>query len=274
MYPKLITIGDSFFLPTYGVLVALGFLAALWITGRLAARDGLDPERVSNVGVYSALAGLAGAKLLMFVFDFDYFRQHPEEAFSLATLQSGGVFFGGLIIAVAAGAWLMQRYALPVLATFDVFAPGLAIGQAVGRLGCFAAGCCWGVKCDRPWAVRFTSFDANKITGVPLDIDLHPTQLYEAALLAIAFLALYRLIHQPHQPGSIFGLYLLLASGERFLVEFFREHQQANFGGGPLSNAQLISIGLAALGLWLTYRKPGVIPRETLKTNPRHSPES
>lgn len=261
MFPKIFEIGDSFFLPTYGVLVALGFLVALWITGRLARQSGLDPERVSNVGVYSALAGLAGAKLLMFVFDFNYFREHPDEIFSLATLQSGGVFFGGLIIAVGAGAWLMRHYALPVLATFDAFAPGLAIGQAIGRLGCFAAGCCWGVKCDRPWAVRFTDFAANKITGVPLDTALHPTQLYEAALLGLAFAVLYWLFQRRGRaPGEVFGAYLILAGSERFLVEFFREHQQANLGNGPLSNAQLISIGLAALGLWLSRRKPSHIP--------------
>ena len=254
MFPKLISIGDTFFLPTYGALVAVGFLVALWMTGKLARQAGLDPERVSNVGVYSALAGLGGAKLLMFAFDFDYFWQNPREAFSLATLQSGGVFFGGLVIAVLAGAWLMGRYALPVLPTFDVFGPGLALGQAIGRLGCFAAGCCWGVKCDRPWAVRFTSYDANKITGVPLDVDLHPAQLYEAGLLALVFLVTWRLFLRPRRPGLVFGVYLILAAGERFLVEFFREHQQANLLGNPLSNAQLIALGLALAGSVLVWR--------------------
>ncbi|MCC6538329.1 MAG: prolipoprotein diacylglyceryl transferase [Bryobacterales bacterium] len=260
MFPKLISFGDNFFLPTYGLLVAAGFLVALWITGRLARQRGLDPEKVSNVAIYGALAGLAGAKLLMFVFDFDYFYQNPREAFSLATLQSGGVFFGGLVIAVLAGALLMRRYGLPVWGTFDVVAPGLAIGQALGRLGCFAAGCCWGVKCDRAWAVRFTNFDANKITGVPLDVDLHPTQLYEAGLLALAFVITWRLATSGSRPpGFVFGAYLLLAAAERFIVEFFREHQQANFGGGPLSNAQLIALGLAVAGAYLVLR-PRVSP--------------
>ena len=258
MFPKLIPFSDSFFLPTYGALVAAGFLLALWLTGRLARQAGLDPERVSNVGVYAALSGLIGAKLLMFVFDYDYFRQNPAEAFSLATLQSGGVFFGGLVIAIGAGAWLMHRYALPLLRTFDVFGPGLALGQAVGRLGCFAAGCCWGVKCDRPWAVKFTSFEANKITGVPLDVNLHPTQLYEAGLLALTSWITWRLFQRSHRPGAVFGAYLLLASAQRFFVEFFREHQQANLAGLPISNAQLIAagLGLAGIGLLIASRKP------------------
>jgi len=254
VFPKLISIGDNFFLPTYGALVAAGFLLALWVTGKLSRHAGLDPERVSNVGIYSALAGLVGAKLLMFVFDFDYFVQNPREAFSLATLQSGGVFFGGLVIAILAGAWLMRKYGLPPLATFDVFGPGLALGQAIGRLGCFAAGCCWGVKCDRAWAVKFTSHDANKITGVPLDIDIHPTQLYEAGLLGLTFLITWRMFLRPHRPGFVFGAYLILAAGQRFIVEFFREHQQANFGGGSLSNAQLISIALILGGGLLMFR--------------------
>lgn len=265
MFPKLIQISDGFFLPTYGALVAAGFLLALWITGKLARQAGLDPDRVTNVGIYSALAGLVGAKLLMFVFDFDYFWQNPREAFSLATLQSGGVFFGGLVIAIGAGAWLMRRYALPPLETFDVFGPGLALGQGIGRFGCFAAGCCWGVKCDRPWAVRFTDYDANKITGVPLDVDLHPTQLYEAALLLLTFFVTWRLFKKPHRPGFVFGVYLMMAAGQRFIVEFFREHQQANLWGSPLSNAQLIAIPLVMLGGFLAMRGEHVFrsqPRE------------
>ena len=87
------------------------------------------------------------------------------------------------------------------------------MGQAIGRLGCFAAGCCWGVKCDRAWAVKFTSHDANKITGVPLDIEIHPTQLYEAGLLGLTFLITWRLFLRPHRPGFVFGAYLILAAG-------------------------------------------------------------
>ena len=96
MHPKLITIGD-FFLPTYGVLVALAFLAGLWVAARLAKRTGLNANDVTNLGVYCALAGLAGAKLLMFVFDWRYFANNPREIFSLSNLQAGGVFQGGLI---------------------------------------------------------------------------------------------------------------------------------------------------------------------------------
>lgn len=248
MFPHLFEIG-GFRLPTYGVMVALGFLAALWITGRLARERGLDPEKLTNLGVYGALAGLAGAKVLMFFLEFRYYASNPGEIFTMATLQAGGVFFGGLIAALAFGAWYIRRLGLPLLPTLDLFAPGLAIGQALGRLGCFAAGCCWGGHCDRPWAVTFTSPEAAEITGVPLMTALHPTQLYEAALCFAIFLIAYRMTRTPRPAGQIIATYLILIAAARFVVEFFRHQNQAAFLPGPLSNAQWIALLLAALGI-------------------------
>lgn len=253
MFPRLIGIGD-FFLPTYGVMVALGFLTALWLIGRLAKRSGLNAETVTNLGVYVALAGLAGAKLLMFIVDFDYYRKNPGEILSISTLQAGGIFYGGLVLALVVGWYLMRRGRLPVATTLDCFAPGLAIGQAIGRIGCFAAGCCWGVECERPWAVTFRNPEANRLTGVPLMTALHPTQLYESILYILTFVITYRLFNKRHAPGTIMGWYLILAAGSRLLVEFFRFHQQTNPFGWNFSNAQWIASGLILLGIWLVFR--------------------
>ena len=250
MFPKVFSYGE-FFLPTYGVLVAAGFLIALWLAGRLARRQGLDPERVTNLGVYAALAGLAGAKLLMFVVDFNYYREHPEEIFTLSTLQAGGVFYGGLVFALAVSFLLLRRYKLPALPVLDSFAPALALGQGIGRIGCFAAGCCWGAACDRRWSVTFTDPEAHRLTGVPLNTTVHPTQLYEAALLLAVFGVVYWRFQTKHQPGAVMGLYLVLSGAARFGAEFFRFHQQPNPFAGPLSTAQWISIALAATGCWL-----------------------
>src|SRR3954468_5776700 len=153
MFPKIFSWGD-FFLPTYGVLVAAGFLAALAIAVHLAKRYSLNSEDVSSLGVNSAIAGLVGAKLAMLIESEAW--KHPAEIFSLATLQAGGIFFGGLLGALAYAAWDVRRRKLPVLPTLDAFGPGIALGHAIGRLGCFAAGCCWGLSCDRSWAVTFT----------------------------------------------------------------------------------------------------------------------
>ena len=251
MYPELFHI---WFLHTYGVLVAAAFLTALWLAGRLAKSAGLDADAVTNLGIYCALAAIIGAKAMMIIVDLPHYLQNPGEIFSFATLQAGGVFYGGLLAALGIAFWHMRKTRLPALKTADVFAPGIALGHGIGRLGCFSAGCCWGIQCDRPWAVTFTDPVAEKLVGVPLNVPLHPTQLYEAFAEFVIFGILYWRIRQPHKTGSIIGLYLVLYSITRFIVEFFRNHEQGNLWGGPLDTSQWISLGLVLLGSWFVYR--------------------
>ena len=123
MFPKLFQWGD-FFIPTYGVLLAIAFLTALWLAGRLGRSVGLNTERIMDIGLIAALSGIAGAKLAMFLFDWDYYSAHPGQIFSLGTLQAAGVFQGGLILALFVSIWYMRRKHMPVLRTMDVFAPG------------------------------------------------------------------------------------------------------------------------------------------------------
>lgn len=248
MFPKLITIG-KFFIPTYGTLVALGFLLGLWITVRLARRAKLPIEPVTNLTIYCALAGLAGAKLFMLLFYFREYWDGTRHLFSLDTLQAAGVYQGGFLVALVTAIVYMRRNRLPGFETSDVFAPGLAAGQAIGRLGCFAAGCCWGTQCDRPWAVTFRNPQAAELTGVPLDQPLHPAQLYEVFADALIFATLYWLIRRPHRSGAILGWYLVLYSSARFIIEFFRNHEQGLHAG--LSLTQWISLGTLAAGAML-----------------------
>jgi len=245
MYPEIFHLS---FLHTYGVLVALAFIAGVWMAGRLARRVGLDVENVTNLALYCAVAAIVGAKLMMFAVDADYYAEHPGEIFSMATLQAGGVFYGGLIGALLVAGWYMRRTRLPLARTADVFAPAIALGHGIGRLGCFSAGCCWGVECHLPWAVTFTNPVANQLVRVPLGVPLHPTQLYESAAEFLIFGILYRRFAKPHRPGAIISLYLMLYSTARFVVEFFRYHEQGNLFGGPLDTSQYISLALFALG--------------------------
>jgi len=253
MCPKLLSFGD-FFLPTYRFLVALGFFVALQVVIRLSKRSGIDPEKATNLAIYCALSGLLGAKLLMFVFDFNLYWQHPEEIFTMATLQAAGVFQGGLVLATAFAFWFMRRNKMPLLPTADAFAPGVAIGHAIGRLGCFAAGCCWGDVCDKPWAVTFRNPDAYRLVGVPLNIPLHPTQLYEVVAELLLFAFLWWRAKSAHRPGEILGLYLVISSIARFIIEFYRNHQQALPFGGPFSLTQWIALILILPGLYLVWR--------------------
>ena len=123
-----------------------------------------------------------------------------------------------------------------------MFAPGIALGHGIGRLGCFAAGCCWGVECHLPWAVTFTNPAANQLVGVPLRIPLHPTQLYESFSEFVIFGILLWWFHRPHPTGSVISLYLVLYSVTRLVVEFFRFHEQGNLWSGPLDTSQWISL--------------------------------
>jgi phosphatidylglycerol---prolipoprotein diacylglyceryl transferase len=270
MFPKLISIG-SFFIPTYGTLVAIGFLAALWVVTRLAKRAKLPSERVTNLAIYCALAGLAGAKLFMILFDFKSYWNDPGSLFSLSTLQAAGVYQGGFLVAFAVALLYMRRQNLPVLATCDIFAPGIALGQAIGRIGCLSAGCCWGVGTHLPWAVTFHNPQAAELTGVPLGIPLHPTQLYESAADALIFLFLYWQIAKAHTAGTILGWYLALYSAARFVIEFFRFHEQGLHLG--LSYTQWISLAtlVAGIAMLILLRSPFIHPRDSVSvaTSPR-----
>jgi len=259
MLPHLFHLG-SYSQATYGLLVALAFLAALSLTARLARRDGLNSDAVVNLGILCGLSAILGAKIMMVLIDLPEYLSHPGEIFSLASLQAGGVFYGGLIAACIAAVVYMRRHRLPALRTADVFAPGIALGHGIGRLGCFAAGCCWGVPTHLPWAVTFTNPVSHDLVGVPLGIPLHPTQLYESAAEFLIFGVLFWRIRRPHSPGVIISLYLILYSSARFLVEFVRYHEQPNPLGGPLNTSQWISLALIALAAAYFIRHMGRAP--------------
>jgi phosphatidylglycerol:prolipoprotein diacylglycerol transferase len=246
MLPHLFTIG-GYSQSTYGLLVAIGFVVALSLAGRFARQAGLKQEDVLNLGMYCAIAGIVGAKLLMLTH-----IGGVGEIFTTETLRAGGDFFGGLILALIVAAIYMRKKHLPLLPTADVFAPGLALGHGIGRVGCFAAGCCYGVRTRLPWAVTFTHPDAN---GAPLNVPIHPTQIYEALAETAIFAILYWRIRKAHRPGQIIGLYLVLYGAARFLVEFVRYHEQGNLLGGPLDTSQWIALGLIALGAALTWQR-------------------
>ena len=269
MFPKLISIG-SFFIPTSGTLVAIGFLAALWVTIRLARRASLPVEQITNLAIYCALAGLAGAKLFMILFDFQSYWNDPKSLFSLSTLQAAGVYQGGFVVAFITAVLYIRKQHLPLLETCDIFAPGIALGQAIGRIGCFSAGCCWGIHTNQPWGVTFHNPQAADLTGVPLGTPLHPTQLYECFADALIFLFLYFRIGKTHTAGAILGWYLALYSAARFGIEFFRFHEQGLHYG--LSYTQWISVATLVAGVaLLVLRRPLIHPRGSVSvaTSPR-----
>jgi phosphatidylglycerol:prolipoprotein diacylglycerol transferase len=258
MLPRLFSVGDVFTLHTYGLMVALALLVGIYTAGRFASRIGVETETVWNLGIYMALAGLVGAKLALVVSEWSYYSSNPREIFSSATLHAGGVWHGGLLLAIAVGAWYTWRHQLAFAALGDVYAPGIALGHVLGRLGCFSAGCCWGQPTDVPWAVTFTNPYSAQLVGVPLGIALHPTQLYEAAAEAVIFGLLVLLWRRRKFSGQIFASYLMLYAVARFLIEFFRADPRGDFFfDGALSFPQVVSVGLLVVagGFWFYQRR-------------------
>lgn len=260
MHPKLITLPafelfgknlGPFTLHTYGVLLAIAFLAGLWIAGRQARKAGLDANRITDMAVYVLIAGLVGAKLLLLGVEWSYFSKNPRELLSI--FQSGGVFYGGLLGAFPVAWWYVRRHGLPGWRTADVLAPGVALGQGIGRLGCFAAGCCFGRPADVPWAVTFRDPYATRTVGTPLDTALHATQIYESLAVFAIFGFLLWLSRRKKFDGQVTLAYVALYSVARFLIEFYRgDAARGTVFGGMLSTSQFIAI-LLVLGAAVLY---------------------
>jgi phosphatidylglycerol:prolipoprotein diacylglycerol transferase len=256
VYPELFRIGPIT-VYTYGVLLAASYLLGLRLAMMRAKTRGLDANRVLDLGIYIIIAALVGAKLLLLIVDFDQFRRSPAELLTLA--RSGGVFYGGLILAVTVAFWYIWKHRLPFWTTCDVFAPGIALGHVTGRLGCLAAGCCYGRQTDVPWAITFTNPLAASNVGTPLGLPLHPTQLYEAgaALLILIFLLTTERKGR-YFPGRTFWSYMFLYAVSRFVIEFYRGDPRGMVMG--MSTSQFISLLLAPLSIamlvWLARTGP------------------
>jgi len=245
MHPILFDLGPAT-VYTYGVLLAAAYLLGLKLAMVRGKARGLDEARVLDLGIYIIISALVGAKLLLVITDFKTFVSDPSELITLA--RSGGVFYGGLILAVSVALWYIRRIGLPLWTTTDVFAPGIALGHVVGRFGCFFAGCCWGKPTDVAWAITFTNPYTAANIGTPLNVPLHPTQLYEAGAEALILLLLLATERRGRSyPGRTFWVYMLLYAVSRFIIEFYRDDPRGAVL--MLSTSQFISLVLAPLAV-------------------------
>ncbi len=260
MLPILLRIG-SFTLHTYGLLVATGFLVGIYTARRFAGRFGLDPEKIFNLAVYLALAAIVGAKLFLVFQDWRYYIHDPGSLFSWGFVQSAGIFYGGLVLALLTLTLYVWRQKLPWLAVGDAVVPGVAIGHSIGRLGCFSAGCCWGKPTTGWWGITFTNAYSHATVGVPLNIPLYPTQLIESFCELVIFLVLWRLAKRRAFVGQLTAVYLISYGVVRFLVDFLRYYEpQALLFHGLMTDAQLTSLFMIALavGIWAAHARHAV----------------
>jgi phosphatidylglycerol:prolipoprotein diacylglycerol transferase len=248
MFPRIPLPGLPFALPTYGLMVALGFLAALRLAERLSRRAGFAPNAVQDLAVWACLGGLAGAKIALLIID-----RPKSVADALHVVFEGGVFYGGFAGAALVTVFLCRRRRVSVHALGDVLAAPIAIGHAFGRVGCFLAGCCYGVTCDAPWAVHFSNpLSVPVQSGIPSAFGLHPVQLYEAAAnLLLGALALW-LFARRRFAGQVIWSYVAAYGVMRFVVEFWRGDARGHVG--PLSTSQAGGLIATTIGLALLAR--------------------
>ena len=239
MYPVLFRIG-SFEITSFGVLVAIGALIGIWVFQRELKRASL-PDSGVDAAIAGVLGGLLGAKLLWTI-------EHAggsEPITDLVFSRGGMSWFGGLIGGVGAGMWWLHRRGIQVMAGLAAAAPGLAIGHAIGRIGCLLVGDDYGRPTDLPWGVAFPK-------GLPpTDIPVHPTQLYEMALLLPIAWLLIRWRRNGVADRVVFGRYMVLAGVVRFGIEFIRVNEPV---AGPFTLAQLIAAGVTIAGVVLLAR--------------------
>jgi phosphatidylglycerol:prolipoprotein diacylglycerol transferase len=251
MYPELFRIG-TFPITTYGIWLAVGMMCALFAASRLAARDGLPRDRMYDVGLWILVGGLLGSKLLMILVE------PGVQVFTLDFLRSGGVYYGGFIGGLFAAVFIVRFYKMPFWKVADAFAPAVALGQAFGRQGCFAAGCCWGKETTLPWGVHFTKL-GSEYTGVPLygpdnhELYLHPTQLYESFIMLAVFGLLVYLHRHKKFNGQVLIAYGIIYSIVRFSIEFIRDDPRGDLWGltsmTGLSTSQMVSLIVAVASI-------------------------
>lgn len=242
MYPILFRFG-SFEVTTFGVLVALGALTGLWVFGRELRRSRLSPEGV-DAALIGVLGGLAGAKL---IWALEFRGDAPF--LSLLFSRAGLSWFGGFLGGVGSGLWALRRRRIPILPALAAATPALAIGHAIGRIGCFLVGDDYGRPTDLPWGVAFPE-------GLPpTSVPVHPTQLYETAGLLLIAWALIKWRRSGFSDRLVFARYLVLAGALRFGIEFVRVNARVV---GPFTLAQLFSGALVVAGLSLIVTKPNV----------------
>lgn len=253
MHPVLLDLG-SFPLGTYGLLLAIAFFAGTALARRQGLLDSLSPAAITDLAIAMLISAIVGSKVLMIAVDLLH-GVPASEVFSLATLRAGGAIHGGIIAATATFFWKLRKgQGLPLRITGDALVPGVALGQAIGRLGCFAAGCCYGTECHLPWAATFTDPLARAFSGTPLGIPLHPVQLYNT-LANLGVMGLLLAV-RPRRAfkGQVMSLYFIAEGLGRVVTETWRgdlDRGTGWLGWDWLSTGRVTGLAFALLGVVL-----------------------
>ncbi|MDY7032355.1 MAG: prolipoprotein diacylglyceryl transferase [Thermodesulfobacteriota bacterium] len=246
MFPVLFQIGNLK-IHTYGVFVALGFLTGIILAFREAKRVGEEPEKILDLAFYLIVAAIIGSRLLYIIIYYDYYLENPLE---IIKIWNGGlVFYGGFIPALLVGIWYIRKNHMSIWKVTDILAPSIAIGQAIGRLGCLSAGCCFGKETTLPWAITFTHPETLARQGVPL----HPTQIYSSVNALFIFFVLMIAKRYKRFDGFLIWLYVLLYAITRSIIEIFRGDARGLVIKDVLSTSQFIGIIMGVISIFMLF---------------------
>lgn len=263
MFPDLISIGP-FTLHSYGLLVALGFLAGLFVTVQIGKREGYTSQQIMDMGFLMILGGVIGSRLLYILINLSHYLQHPLDA--LKIWQGGLVFSGGILGALIAMGWYSYRHSIPLWNLGDLWAPAASIGQGFGRIGCHLAGCCYGKPTDSCLGIVFT----HPHSLAPLGIPLHPTQLYSSLSAFTIFAILLFLSLRKTYNGQVFLWFLILHSTARLWIEKYRWDDRGTLSGTSMTVTQLIALCILLAAIITLFvlksrrRKQGKAPRHSV----------
>ena len=254
MYPVLVQLG-TFQLRSYGVILALSFFLALWLSARQAKRSGLDPALVHDFAFYALLGGIAGARIYYVVFSNPaYFLQKPWE---IVAVWHGGIsIIGALLGGLLTALWYCRKKELSFWRFVDTLAPGVALGQAAGVIACLLNGDSYGKRTDVAWAITYT----DPRSMAPLNVPLHPVEIYEMAAYLLVFLLVWQTRGRYKTPGFAFLTYLAGYGAARFAVEFFRGNPATFAWGIPAAQVFGVALVLAAVA---GFRMLGKARQET-----------
>uniref|UniRef100_A0A7C6EG31 Phosphatidylglycerol--prolipoprotein diacylglyceryl transferase n=1 Tax=candidate division WOR-3 bacterium TaxID=2052148 RepID=A0A7C6EG31_UNCW3 len=242
---------DGFGIPSYGTMLVISFIVALFLVKREAKKHNIAPVIIENLAFWLMIGVILGGRILYVAFHPSEFR----DIISIFEIWNGGMmFFGGFIGAFIAGAIYVKKEKLSIILLGDLVSPSIALGEFFTRIGCFLNGCCFGKPTNLPWGVHFPRGSFAYHAG--LDCPIHPTQLYSSLFGLLLFFFLQRMLHQKHGTGEVFAYFLIFYGGFRFGVDFIRYYEDT---GNFLIN-QIISLIIVLAGIILLLR--------TKRTNP------
>lgn len=235
---------------SYGLMIAIGFLSCLFLAERRCLKYGLDGERIYSLGLWAIVGGLLGAKGLFLIVELPAIIANPS---LLLDINNGFVVYGGIIGGILAGFLFCKVNKLNFLKYFDITMPSVALAQAFGRIGCFLAGCCYGRETDSVFGVVF-----HNTPMAPTGVKLIPTQLISSAGDFLMCFILCMAARRTKKDGQVAGLYLLIYSVGRFLIEFLRNDPRGEVG--TLSTSQFISMFMFLAGVIVLLVVQKIVP--------------